>query len=102
MCLWLEYVLFPYGFHGPRQQIWQIVKNNLQDVPHTFAPVTLTCEEEEHIARMIRDGRDQARIQRALDTRHIYNALPYPKIDMTNLSVEQTADLVIKIVQGVI
>ena len=24
-CEWIDYVLFPYGFHGPRQHIWDTV-----------------------------------------------------------------------------
>jgi cytidylate kinase len=98
-CAWLDYVIFSYGFHGPRQQIWDTVRNNLQDIPHTFVPITLTCAEQEHIERMTRDGRDQARIQRALDARHIYEALPYPRIDTTHLTIKQTADRIIEIVQ---
>jgi hypothetical protein len=99
-CAWLDYVLFPYGFHGPRQQIWKTVLSNLADIPYTFAPITLVCGEEEHIARMKRDGRDQARIQRALAARYLYDALPHPRIDTTHLTIDQTADHVIEIVRG--
>lgn len=99
-CGWLDYVIFPYGFHGPRQHIWESVQSNLQAIPYTFAPVTLTCGEEEHIARMKQDGRDAARIQRALAARYLYDALPYPSIDTTQLTIEQTAARVIEIVHG--
>jgi hypothetical protein len=99
-CSWLDYVIFSYGFHGPRRQIWETVLNHLKDIPYTFAPITLTCAEEENIARMTHDGRDQARIQRALAVRHLYDELPYPKIDTTHLTVEQTADRVIELVHA--
>ena len=99
-CSWLDYVIFSYGFHGARQQIWDTVHADLQDIPHTFVPITLTCDEEENVARMTRDGRDHARIQRAIATRALYDALPYPVIDTTHLTVEQAADRVIEIVQG--
>ena len=99
-CAWLDYVIFSYGFHGPRQQIWETVLRNLGDIPYTFVPITLTCGEEGHIARMTGDGRDQARIQRALAGRYLYDALPYPTIDTTHLTVNQTADRVIEIVQA--
>jgi hypothetical protein len=98
-CSWLDYVIMSYGFHGARQQIWDIVQTNLQSIPHTFVPITLTCGTEENIARMTRDGRDLARIRRAISVREIYDALPYPKIDTTHLTIEQTADRVIAIVQ---
>ena len=98
-CTWLRYVIFPYGFHGPRQQIWDAVLNNLRDIHYDFAPITLVCREEEHITRMIRDGRDPARIQRALAARYLYDALPYPRIDTTHLTIDQTADRVIQVVR---
>ena len=100
-CSWLDYVLFSYGFHGARQRIWDTVHAHLQDVPHTFVPITLTCSEEENVARMRRDGRDRDRIQRAIANRGLYNALPYPAIDTTHLTIEQTADRVIEITRGV-
>jgi hypothetical protein len=99
-CVWLDYVIFSYGFHGPRQQIWDTVLGSLQDIPYTFTPITLTCKEDEHLARMSREGRDPARIQRALAVRHLYEDLPYPIIDTTHLTVEQTAGRVIEIVLG--
>jgi energy-coupling factor transporter ATP-binding protein EcfA2 len=100
-CSWLDYVIFSYGFHGPRRQIWETVLSNLQDIPYVFAPITLTCDREENITRMVYDGRDQARIQHALAVGYLYDALPYPKIDTTHLTIEQTADRVIEIVQGI-
>jgi hypothetical protein len=100
-CPWLDFVIFSYGLHGPRQRIWDTVVDNLQDVPHTFVPLTLTCGEEENIARMTRDGRDPARIQRALAVRSLYDGLPYPRIDATHLTVDQTADRVIEMLRGV-
>jgi hypothetical protein len=98
-CLWLDYVVFSYGFHGPRQQIWETVLGNLEEIPYVFCPITLACDEQENIARMIGDGRDQARIQRALAVRHLYDSLPYYKIDTTDLTVDQTTDRVIQLVR---
>ena len=99
-CSWLDYVLFSYGFHGARQRIWDTVHDALQDVPHTFVPITLTCDEAENVARMKRDGRDRGRIERAIANRGLYDGLPHPLIDATHLTVEQTADRVIEIVRG--
>ncbi len=98
-CTWLDYVVFSYGFHGPRQQIWEAILSNLRDISYTFVPITLTCEESEHIVRMARDGRDPTRIRRALAARNLYNALPYPTIDTTYLTGNQTAERVIEIVR---
>jgi thymidylate kinase len=98
-CPWLDYVIMSYGFHGARQQIWETVQANLQAIPYTYVPITLTCDAKENIRRMSHDGRDQERIQRAIAVRGIYEALPYPRIDSTSLTIDQTADRVIKIVQ---
>ena len=100
-CAWLDYVIFPYGFHGPRQRIWDTVFTHLQDVPYTFVPITLTCGEEENVARMTHDGRDDARIQRAVAVRYLYEALPYPRIDTTGLTVDQTVERVLVTLQAV-
>ncbi len=47
--------------------------------------------------RMTRDGREPSRIRRVLEARSLYNALPYPRIDTTRLSVQETADRIIEI-----
>ncbi len=99
-CPWLDYVIFAYGFHGPRQRIWDTVYRGLQAIPHRFVPITLTCSEQENVARMKRDGRDQARIQRALAARSLYDVLGYPRIDITHLTIDQTVERILGIVQG--
>jgi hypothetical protein len=99
-CSWLDYVIFSYGFHGPRQQIWETVLSNLRDIPYTFVPITLTCDKEQNIIRMRRDGRDEARVQRTLSVRYLYDALLYPTVNTTHLTIDQTADRVIEIVQS--
>ena len=98
-CSWLDYVIMPYGFHGARQHIWDTVQAKLQSIPHNFVPITLTCSEGENIARMVHDGRSRERIQRAIAVRCLYESLPYPRIDTTSLTIDQTVDRVIKIVQ---
>ena len=97
-CSWLDHVIFPYGFHGPRQRIWETVVSDIQDLSHVFVPITLTCDENENVARMTSDGRDDSRIKRALSVRHIYDELRYPKLDTTGLTIDQTADWVISLV----
>jgi hypothetical protein len=101
-CSWLEYVVFSYGFHGPRQRIWESVLSGLDDIPYTYAPITLTCDEEENTRRMVSNGRDTARIQRALDNRHLYEALPYPIVDTTQLTIDQAADRVVEVARSAV
>lgn len=92
-CSFIENVIFPYGFHGPRKQIFEGIINILKenDIAYQFCPIVLTCDKEENIKRMQNDNRDEDRIQRALvNTRNIYNTYTYPKIDSTELSIEET------------
>lgn len=97
-CSSVEYVIFNYGFHGPRKKIYDQVMDNLKDLEYKFIPITITCNEEENIRRMIKDYRDSERINRALAARNIYENLGAPLIDTTSLSVEETVDRVIEIV----
>jgi cytidylate kinase len=96
----IENVIFQYGFHGPRKQIFDGIQRELhtQGISYQFCPILLTCDVAENIARMRMDGRDEERIQRALqNTRDLYDVYDYPCIDTTLLSVSQTVDQMLKI-----
>lgn len=98
----IEYVIFSYGFHGPRKKIFTNIMHNLKDVVFRFVPIVLTCSEFENIKRMENDKRDIARIKRSLEnTRELYNDLKYPRIDTTDLTVEQTVDEILKLLNCV-
>ncbi len=99
-CSTLEYVIFNYGFHGPRKQIFDNVLRNLNDISYRLIPITITCSYEENRIRMMLDGRDEERIRRALDARSIYDNLNNPIIDTTCLSVEETASRVLEIIKA--
>lgn len=102
-CSIVETVVFQYGFHGPRKQLFDDLLQSLRDrgVPFAFCPVILECSEEENIARMKRDGRDGGRIARAVrDTRHIYAGYDYPRIDTTHLTVMETVEKIKSVLNG--
>lgn len=89
----VESVIFPYGFHGLRQEIFQGVLRELRErgIVYAFFPVILECERDENVNRMRNDNRSEERIQRALkNTRHVYDHYDYPRIDTTHLSVAET------------
>jgi cytidylate kinase len=96
-CSTIEYVIFSYGFHGPRKKIFENVLKNLSDIEYELIPITVTCGYEENKTRMINDGRDEERINRALSVRNIYNCLDYPIIDTTDMSVKETVYKVLEI-----
>ena len=61
----IEHVIFQYGFHGPRKQIFEDIQCELhtQGISYQFCPILLTCDVAENIARMRKDGRDEERIE---------------------------------------
>ena len=55
-------------------------------------------QREENIRRMQADHRDSARIRRAIATsRSAYDDLPYARIDVTGLSLSQTAEQILRL-----
>lgn len=98
-CSFIEYVIFNYGFHGPRRKIYDEVIKNISVIDFRIIPIMITCSEEENIKRMIKDGRDSDRIKRALNARSIYDGLETPKIDTTELTVEMTVNKLIEIIE---
>jgi ribose 1,5-bisphosphokinase PhnN len=99
-CSLVEHVIFCYGLHGPRQRIYERVLRNLDDLSFHLLPITLNCSEEENIRRMRQDGRDvPGYIQRSLQARAVYEGLPYQVIDSTGLSVEETVDHILQLLQ---
>ena len=89
----IENVLFQYGFHGIRKSIFDSIRRELSmaGIVYEFCPIILRCSLEENIRRMQNDGRDTQRIKRAIEnTRAIYDAYDFPRLDITHLTVSQT------------
>lgn len=96
-CSTMENVIFQYGFHGPRRQIYARILSVLdqKEIAYRSCPIILTCDQAENIRRMRRDGRDPERIARAIEkTRSLYDEYDYPRIDGTNLSITETASAI--------
>jgi len=98
-CSTIEYIIFNYGFHSPRKQIFDNILKNLSDLNYQLIPITVTCSNEENRARMIKDGRNEERISRALAVRSIYDRLDNPTIDTTHMSIEETSYRVLEILK---
>lgn len=96
-CPVVQTVIFSYGFHGRRKEIFDSVMNDLSKYEFRFIPFLLTCSEEENIRRMKSDNRDVQRIQYALEaSRKAFDNISYPKIDITRLSAGEAVDLIIE------
>ena len=96
-CEYVETVLFSYGFHGRRKEVFSRVMESLNGLSFEFIPVMLVCEETENVRRMRSDGRDEERILRAIAvSRNAFEGVDYPVLDVTEMSVEQTAAAVLR------
>ena len=95
-CPIVNTVVFSYGFHGRRREVFQIILSQISSVEHNFIPFLLWCSEEENLNRMNIDNRNDERIQRALnESRKAFDDVNYPKIDITDLSVCEAAKIII-------
>jgi len=95
-CPLVDTVIFTYGFHGRRREVFERVLANLHDRSYRFLPLLLWCSEEENLRRSRLDGRDEARILRGLTlSRQVYGDVEYPRLDMTHLTAEESAEALI-------
>ena len=99
-CSSIEYIIFNYGFHGPRRSIYDQVIKNINKMQFKLIPILITCSEEENVKRMLKNGRDKERIDRALNIRSIYDGMEVPTIDTTELTVEMTVDKLMEIIKS--
>lgn len=95
-CPIINTVVFSYGFHGRRKEVFQKVLANISKIEHNFIPFLLWCSKEENIRRMNADNRSDDRIQRALtESRKAFDDVIYPKLDITSLSTSEAAETII-------
>ena len=97
-CTSVEYIIFNYGFHGPRRKIYEKVMENISSMEFKLIPILITCSEKENISRMKKDGRDPDRIKRALAVRNIYDGSDVLTLDTTERTVEMAVDKILDLV----
>ena len=95
-CPIVNTVIFSYGFHGRRREVFQRVLSEISQMEHEFIPFLLWCSEEENINRMNLNNRSPDRIQRTLnESRKAFDNIDYPKLDITNFSISEAAKTII-------
>ncbi len=95
-CPVVNTVIFSYGFHGRRREVFQRVLSEISQMEHEFIPFLLWCSEEENINRMNLNNRSPDRIQRTLnESRKAFDNIDYPKLDITNFSISEAAKTII-------
>lgn len=96
-CPVIETVVFSYGFHGRRREVFEKVMQAVSKRHFNLIPFLLTCSEKENIKRMDMDNRSLERKQRAIEeSRKAFDDIIYPSIDITDFSVSKAAEEIIK------
>lgn len=102
LCDDIEFIVFPYGFHGERKQLFEQVLSRLEQEGIVFelCPIILKCCKEENIKRALKDGRDRERIERGIrNTFSFYDKYTYPSIDITYLEPNEVAEKIVNILR---
>ncbi len=100
-CGEIQNVIFPFGFHGHRKQLFDALLEELRQkgISCELVPVLLYCGEEENVRRARADGRDEERIRRGIrNSRAVYENVDYPRIDVTDMTAEETAEEILKLI----
>ena len=103
-CSSIENIIFLYGFHVPRKQLFSNIMTKLADtvIPYAFVPVILECELEENIRRARNDGRDETRIKFGIEnSRDVYNPYDYSRLDITHLTVDEAVGKIINVINHI-
>jgi len=93
-CSKINTVVFPYGWHGERKQIYDRVIEKLKEQRIDFEEqiIILECSKSEIIRRAIQDNRDEERIKRGIENTFLfYNDFNYPRINTTNMTPFEVA-----------
>lgn len=94
LCEDIDKVVFPYGLHGERKEIFDTVICRLKEdgIEFELFFIVLQCSMQENRRRCERDGREAERIERGMkNTFHFYDDFQCPHIITTELSPEEVA-----------
>lgn len=94
-CDEIHTVVFVHSWHGGRKELYDTVIARLRDDGICFQEqvIILKCSESENRRRAFADHRDAERIERGIrNTYSFYNALEYPCINTTHMTIEEVAE----------
>jgi len=97
----LEYVIFNWVIHV--EDIFKDILEPLKDLSFEVIKITLTCSEEILKERILKDVkldlRSETSIKNSIERLELYKDMPTKKIDTGNLSILETVDEMIEIIQ---
>ncbi|MBU0727368.1 AAA family ATPase [Patescibacteria group bacterium] len=91
-----QYVILSWVLH--EQSIFDALFKNLKNLDFDMVTITLYCTPEELRKRLSKDNRDKEVIERSIERISLYGELDFEKIDTTFLSVDQTVDKILNLV----
>lgn len=97
----LEYVIFNWVIHT--EDIFNLILQGLNDLEFEVFKITLICSEETLKKRILKDIqlnlRDKDSINRSIEYLVLYKDMGTEKIDTTDISILETVNRIIKIIQ---
>ena len=102
-CSDVNKVVFTYGWHGERKEIYERIMEKLKNEPIEFklTIIILKCSKDINIKRAILDGRDEVRIKRGMEmTFSFYDNFDYPCIDTTDMTPSTVAQQIVNMVES--
>ncbi len=97
---YFNYAIFCWVIH--HEFIFNLILNPLRDLKFELIKVTLTCSREALRARISNDDSrapDETWIQRAVQGLKLYDSMNTVKIDTTNLTVDESANQILKLIE---
>ena len=97
ICEEISTVIFTYGWHGGRKEIYDRVIERLRNDGTEFQEkiIILKCSESENKRRALADDRGINRVERGIkNTFSLYDEFDYPCIDTTKMTVMEVAEQV--------
>lgn len=96
-----EYVIFNWVIHT--EDILNLILQGINDLEFDIFKITLICSEEALEKRILKDIqlnlRDKDSIIRSIERLGLYKDMDTEKIDTTDISILETVDRIIKIIQ---
>lgn len=97
----IQYVIFNWVIHV--EDIFKDILEPLKDLSFNVIKITLTCSEETLKERILEDVkhnlRKESSINNSIERLELYKEMATKKIDTSNLSIFETVDEMIKIIQ---
>ncbi len=92
-----KYVIFNWVIDN--EEIFETVLRNLEDIEFQLYKIILICSPERLKERMIKDGREEERIENSINRLNSYKNMDTYKIDTTNIGIEDVVNEILELIE---